>query len=62
MPVIVITSDVNQVMREQLEFLIEHAGTGRCGCRICKMYMEARELLTLIFKDEPKTVAAGGKR
>jgi len=42
-------ADVNEVMREQLDFLIEHAERGTCGCRQCHRYLSARAVLMEIF-------------
>jgi hypothetical protein len=46
---VVAAANANEVMREQLCYLIEHAGSGPCGCRDCKRYMRAREVLMEIF-------------
>jgi hypothetical protein len=46
---VVAAADANDVMREQLYYLIEHVGRGICGCRDCKRYVRARRLLTEIF-------------
>jgi len=40
-----IVADANDVMRDQLEFLIEHAENGVCGCEQCERYLRARALL-----------------
>jgi hypothetical protein len=45
-------ADATDVLREQLEFLIEHAGNGVCGCRLCNRYLAARTILMEAF-DEP---------
>src|SRR5260370_5920778 len=44
-PRMVAAADANDVMREQLEYLIEHAQDGDCGCVQCKRYMRARAVL-----------------
>jgi hypothetical protein len=44
-------ADANEVMREQLEYLIEHAGSGACGGSQCQRYLRARGLLMEIFAD-----------
>jgi hypothetical protein len=46
---VVAAADANVVMREQLDFLIEHAENGTCGCRQCQRYIRARALLLEIF-------------
>ena len=48
-PLAIAPADVNEVMREQLEYLIEHAGGGTCGCPQCQRYLRARSLLMEIF-------------
>lgn len=42
-------ADVNEVMREQLEYLIEYSHSISCGCRHCHYYQQARTLLLQIF-------------
>lgn len=46
---VVAAADANSVMREQLEYLIEHAENGTCGCRQCHRYLRAQALLLEIF-------------
>jgi hypothetical protein len=46
---VVAAADANDVMREQLYYLIEHVGSGICGCRDCKRYVRARRLLMEVF-------------
>ena len=47
--------DVNDVMRDQLEFLIEHAQNGVCRCEQCERYLRARRLLlTELFPESPE--------
>jgi hypothetical protein len=46
---IVTAADANEVMREQLEYLIEHAAGGTCGCTLCHRYLRTRALLLEIF-------------
>jgi len=53
-PGIVQAADANDVMREQLEFLIEHAQDGNCGCEQCQRYLRARTLLMEAFADSPR--------
>jgi hypothetical protein len=48
---IIAAADANEVMLEQLQYLIEHAGTGTCGCPQCGRYLRARALLTEIFSE-----------
>ncbi len=50
-PRVVVAADANDVMREQLEFLIEHAQGGDCGCAQCNRYHRARTLLLEAFSD-----------
>jgi len=51
-------ADENDVMREQLEYLIAHATEqGVCGCSACQRYLRARSLLLEIFS-EPETKPA----
>ena len=57
-PRVVVAADANDVMREQLEFLIEHAQGGDCGCPQCNRYHRARTLLLEAFSDS----APSGKR
>ncbi len=45
-----LAADVDDVMREQLEYLIEHAASGACGCRACQKYKLVREVLMGIFQ------------
>jgi len=52
----IVAADANDVMRDQLEFLIEHAQAGDCGCALCERYFRARTLLLMeLF---PETQAA----
>ncbi len=46
---VVTAANANDVMREQLYYLIEHVGSGICGCRDCKRYVRARRLLMEVF-------------
>ena len=46
---VVAAADVNDVMREQLEYLIEHAQGGPCDCQRCHRYQRARSLLLEVF-------------
>jgi hypothetical protein len=41
-------ADANEVMREQLDYLIEHA-TSDCGCGLCQRYRKVREILLEVF-------------
>jgi hypothetical protein len=44
-----------EVMLEQLEYLIEHAGrAGQCGCSDCQRYLRVRSTLLEIFADPPQ--------
>src|SRR4051794_7587878 len=42
-----IAADANDVMRDQLEWLIDHAENGVCGCEQCDRYLRARALLLM---------------
>jgi hypothetical protein len=45
-------ADENDVMREQLEYLIEHATREtQCGCAECQRYLRVRALLLEIFQE-----------
>jgi hypothetical protein len=45
-------ADENEVMREQLEYLIGHASDrGLCGCSECQRYLHVRALLLEIFSE-----------
>ena len=54
-PLVIVAADANQVMREQLEYLIEHAQGGVCGCAQCARYLRARSVLMEIFADSPRS-------
>ncbi len=49
-------ADENDVMREQLEYLIGHATErGACSCSECQRYIRVRSLLLEIFSEpEPE--------
>ncbi len=53
-------ADENDVMREQLEYLIGHtADHGLCGCSECQRYLRVRALLLAIFTEPaPQQMAA----
>jgi hypothetical protein len=54
-PRVVVAVDANDVMRDQLEFLIEHVQNGVCGCEQCQRYLRARSLLlTELFPESPE--------
>jgi len=51
-PILCPIADENDVMREQLEYLIGHtAAQGTCGCSECQRYLNIRTLLLAIFSD-----------
>jgi len=50
-PRVIAAADANDVMREQLEFLIEHAQDGDCGCQRCGRYFRVRTLLLEAFAE-----------
>jgi hypothetical protein len=45
----VAAANTNDAMRDQLEFLIEHAHATGCGCDHCHRYQRARAALLDIF-------------
>jgi len=48
------SANENDVMREQLEYLIDHTAEHvQCGCAECRRYLRARSILLEIF-DEPQ--------
>jgi hypothetical protein len=53
-PRVIAAADADEVMREQLDFLIEHAQDGPCGCLQCERYVRARSLLLEAFRTVPK--------
>jgi hypothetical protein len=53
-PRVVVAADADDVIREQLEFLIEHAQAGDCGCPQCDRYHRARALLLEAFAEVPQ--------
>ena len=46
---VIAAASADDVMRDQLEYLIEHAQGGSCGCALCQRYERARSLLLEIF-------------
>lgn len=50
-PRVVGAANAGDVMVEQLEFLIEHAQGGDCGCPLCGRYHRVRVILLEVFKD-----------
>ena len=48
-PRMIAAADDADVMREQLDYLIEHANRGACGCPRCQRYQRARSLLLEVF-------------
>jgi len=53
-PRVVAAANANEVMLEQLEYLIEHAQGGICGCVQCNRYLRARSVLMEAFADSPR--------
>jgi len=45
----VAAANVDDAMRDQLEFLIENAHSSGCGCTQCGRYQRARSVLLDIF-------------
>jgi len=54
-PLVIAAANVNDVMLEQLEYLIEHAQGGVCGCAQCTRYLRARSVLMEVFADSPRS-------
>jgi len=51
-------ADQNDVLREQLEYLIAHvAEQGICGCSECERYLRVRAVLLEIFSEPEPTRA-----
>jgi hypothetical protein len=49
-PAVLDAAHDNEVMREQLEYLIEHAEDRiQCGCPECQRYLRVRAILLEIF-------------
>ena len=48
---VVAPASAGDVMHEQLDFLIEHASAGDCGCSVCDRYLRARAVLLDLFVD-----------
>ena len=46
---VIAAAGVDDVMRDQLEYLIEHVKDGSCGCALCHRYQRARTVLLEIF-------------
>ena len=52
-------ADENDVMREQLEYLIEHTVSDlKCGCAECQRYLRVRAVLLEIFAEPPRAALA----
>ena len=45
-----------EVMLEQIEYLIEHARGGVCGCAQCERYLRVRSVVMEVFADAPQSV------
>jgi len=55
LPNILGSTDVCAVMREQLEYLIDHATEHiECGCPECQRYLRVRSILLEIFSEPRK--------
>jgi hypothetical protein len=46
-----VPGDLHAIMREQLDFLIEHAESGCAGCGFCERYARVKGVLLEIFAD-----------
>jgi hypothetical protein len=44
-------ADPNDVLREQLEYLIDHTERAACGCHECERYLRVRSILLEIFSE-----------
>lgn len=58
LPKKIAAADTNEVIREQLDYLIEHARNGPCGCPDCRRYSAARAVLMEPFSERTETVSA----
>lgn len=48
-------SDETEVLREQLDYLIDHAASHpQCGCAACQRYLRVRAALLEIFTKPPR--------
>lgn len=48
-------TDETEVLREQLDYLIDHAtGHPQCGCAECQRYLRVRAALLEIFTKPPR--------
>jgi hypothetical protein len=48
-------ADETDILREQLEYLIEHtARNQQCGCSECQRYLKVRSALLEIFAEPPR--------
>lgn len=50
-PRVIGSANVGEVMSEQLEYLIEHAAAGPCGCPRCGRFERVRAILLEPFGD-----------
>jgi hypothetical protein len=49
------SADETDILREQLEYLIEHAAANvQCGCSECQRYSKVRSILLEIFAEPPR--------
>ena len=55
-PRVVAAANENEVMLEQLEYLIEQRHDVICDCAACQRYLRARNVLMEFFADPPKPV------
>jgi len=55
---VVPAAPADEVMIEQLEFLLEHAQGGDCGCSQCERYRYVRAILLDAFSEPAKCAAA----
>jgi hypothetical protein len=56
------TAKTNDVLQEQLQYLIAHAAGDRaCGCSECRRYLRVRSVLLEIFRSLPTGFGPGSR-
>ena len=58
-PRVIPAGDANEVMAEQLYFLIEHAEAGMCGCNLCERNRHIKALLLKPFTESQRLIDLG---
>lgn len=51
---VVESASIEDVLRDQLELLIEHTRSGVCGCEQCVRFLNVKKWLTSPFSDSPR--------